>query len=309
MKFTLPTLLAIVALAGLLHQPQPVYGQNKEIVALQRDIYDLTRKIDELKGSQGEKTSQLETMLKQMMDANAALTAELKSVHTAVTKAQADQQSLVAGPLEKLKIIADDTSADVSGIAGGFGTMRTRQEKMEGVLNDLAVQMKLVLQQTEHAQPATPVSAVPSATDAVAVLFAQAESDKIAGKSSFALQSLGEISQKYPDSPYAPIAMFEIGSLYAENEQYGEALKAFDRVLEQYGDNPMRKNAVFRKAEQLASLGRKTDAVKEFNSFAKQYPGDDLAPEAIARSKELSAPAPATNTKAKPPARSKGRTK
>ncbi len=160
-----------------------------------------------------------------MMDANAALTAELKSVHTAVTKAQADQQSLVAGPLEKLKIIVDDTSADVSGIAGGFGTMRTRQEKMEGVLNDLAVQMKLVLQQTEHAQPATPVSAVPSSADAVALLFAAAESEKLAGNSSFALQSLGEISQKYPDSPYAPIAMFEIGSLYAENEQYGEALE------------------------------------------------------------------------------------
>jgi TolA-binding protein len=296
-------------LAGLLHQPSPVYGQSKEIGALQRDIYDVIRKLEELKGSQGEKSAQLETLLKQVMDANAALTAELKGIQDSTRKTQTDQQSLVISPLNALKVSVDDTSADVAGMQGVLGTMRTRQEKMEGVLNDLSAQMRIVLQQTEHTQPATPVSAAPSASDAVAILFAAAEADRLSGKGNFALQSLGEISQKYPDSPYAPMAMFEIGSLYAENEEYGEALKAFDRVLEQYGDNPMRKDAQFRKAEQLANLGRKADAVKEFNSFAKQYPGDDKAPEAISRAKELSAPAAPANTKAKQPARPKGRTK
>ena len=308
MKFTLPSLLAAAVLAGLLHQPQPVYGQSKEIVALQRDIYDLTRKIDELKGSQGEKSSQLETLLKQVMDANAALTAELKSLHTAVSKTQTDQQSLVVGTLEKLKLSSDDTTADVAGIQGTIGAMRTRQEKMEGVLNDLAVQMRLVIQQTEHAQPATPVSAAPSTADAAALLFADAQKEKLSGRSNFALQAFYDLSQKYPDSPFAPMAVFEMGSMYAANEEYGEALKSFDRVLEQFGDNPMRKDAQYYKAEQLAGLKKNAEAVKEFNSFAKQYPSDDKAPTALAKARELSAP-PANNTKAKQPARPKGRTK
>ncbi len=308
MKFTLPSLLAVAVLAALLHQPQPVYGQSKEIGALQRDIYDLTRKIDELKGSQGEKSAQMETLLQQVMEANKALTAELKSLQDSARKTQADQQSLVIMPLNALKVSADDTSADVAGMQGVLGTMRTRQEKMEGVLNDLAGQVKLIYQQNEHMQPAVPVSAAPSSADAAALLFASAEQDKLSGRSNFALQSFYDLSQKYPDSPLAPMAVFEMGTMYAANGEYGEAVKSFDRVLEQFGDNPMRKNAQYYKAEQLAGLKRNADAAKEFNSFAKQYPGDDLTPAAIARAKELSAPAP-SNTKAKQPAKAKGRTK
>jgi TolA-binding protein len=309
MKFTLPSLLALAVLAGLLYQPQPVYGQNKEIGALQRDIYDVIHKLDELKGSQGEKSAQMETLLKQVMEANAGLTAELKSLQDTVRKMQADQQSLVNGTLEKLKVNVDDTAGSVAGIQGDLGAMRKSQERVEGTLSDLSVAMKLLVKQTEQAPPpaATSATATPSAADAAALLFAAAQRDKLAGNGNFALQSFGDIAKTYPDSPYAPMAMYEIGTMYSDSGQYDEARKAFDRVLEQFGDNPMRKDAAYQKAEALASLGRRADAVKEFNSFAKQYPGDEKAADALSRARELSAPAPASNTKAKPPAKSKGK--
>ncbi|MEO5922620.1 MAG: tetratricopeptide repeat protein [Bryobacteraceae bacterium] len=307
MKFTLPSLLAVAVLAGLLHQPQPVYGQSKEIGALQRDIYDLSRKIDELKGGQAEKSAQMETLLKQVMDANAALTAELKSIQDATRKTQTDQQSLVISPLNKLSLSVDDTSASVAGIQGDLGALRKSQERLEGTLSDLSSAMKLVLKQTEQAQPQAPaVSAAPSPSDAAAMLFASGQTDRLAGKPNFALKTFGDLAQKYPDTPYAPMAMFEIGAIYTANGEYGEALKAFDRVIEQFSDNPMRKDAQFQKAEQLANLGRKNDAIKEFNAFAKQYPSDDKAADALSRVRELNAPA---NTKAKQPARPKAKSK
>ena len=83
------------------------------------------------------------------------------------------------------------------------------------------------------------------------------------------------------------MAMFEMGSLYVEAEQYEDALQAYDRVLEQFGDNPMRKQAQFLKAEQLANLGKRSEAAREFDVFAKAYPGEDQARTAIERATEL----------------------
>ncbi len=302
MKSTLPTLLAVAVLAGLLHNPEPAFGQSNELKAiqtLQRDFYDLVRKIDELKTGQGERAAQTETLIKQLMDANATLTAELKTLQESVRKNQTDQQTKVIEPMSAVKIGMEDVSRDVSVLQTGLNSMNTRQAKTETTLTDLKTAVSIILKQTENVPQATPVSAAPSAADAAALLFASAQRDKLAGKANFALQTFFDLSQKFPDSPEAPMAVYEMGSMYAANGEYEQALKAFDRVLEQFPDNPMRKDAQFHKAEQLASLGRRAEAVKEYNAFAKQYPGDDKAQEAIGRA---AAPAPA-----KPKVKGKGK--
>lgn len=299
MKSTLPSLLAVAVLAGLLHHPEPAYGQNKEIGALQRDIYDLARKIDELKTGQDGRAAQTETLIKQLMDANAALTTELKALQETVRKNQLDQQSKVIEPLSAVKIGMEDVSGGVAGLQASMTTMRTRQDQIDTTLKDLKAGVALVQKTVEQApQPTTPVSAAPSTADAAAILFATAQSEKLEGKLEFAIATFGQIPAKYPESPFAPKAWYEVGIIYAQNEQYSDALLAFDRVLEQFGDNPMRKDAQFRKAEQLASLGRRADAAKEFTAFAKQYPGDSKAAEAITRA-ATPAPAPAKTKQTK----------
>ena len=299
MKFTLPSLLAVAVLAGLLQQPQPAYGQSKEIGALQRDIYDLSRKLDELKGGQAEKSAQTETLLKQVMDANAKLTADLQALQDTARKNQTDQQTRVIEPLSAMKVGLEDVSSGVAGVQANLATLRSRQEKMEGMLTDLSAAMRIVMKQTEGGTQAAPVSVAPTASDAAALLFASGQRDKLAGKPNFALETFFNLSQQFPSSPEAPMAVFEMGTMYAANGEYEQALKAFDRVLEQFGDNPMRKDAQFYKAEQLASLNRRADAIKELNSFAKQYPGDDKAILAINRVKELNGPATPNTSKSK----------
>jgi TolA-binding protein len=159
----------------------------------------------------------------------------------------------VIEPLSAVKVGMEETSSTVSGVQATVNSIQTRQEKVETLLNDVKANLGLVLKQLEQASQTAPVSAVPSASDAAAILFASAQSDKLEGRLEFALTTFGDISTKYPESPLAPKAVFEIGSIYAQNEQYTDAVKAFDRVLEQFGDNPMRKDAQFRKAS-IASL-------------------------------------------------------
>jgi len=294
MRFTLPSLFALALLAGLLRQPQPLYGQNKEIRAVQLDIYDLSKKIDDLKGGQSEKIAQMEVQLKQLIDVNLALSAELKALRDDARKNQADQERRVFAPLDAMKNEVSEISRGFLGIDPRLETMRKQQEETRTAIDDISKVVRLILTQTEQAPSPAQLSAAPaSAEDTAALLFASAQTDRLTGNANFALQQFADISQKYPDSKYAPMAMFEVGSMYAANGEYDQALKAFDRVLEQFGENPMRKDAQFQKAEQLANLNRKADAVKEFNSFAKQYPSDDRKPLALSRAKELTAPAPA----------------
>lgn len=304
MKFTLPTLLAAAVLAGLLHSPEPAFGQNKEIGVLQRDVYDLGRKIDELKTGQGERAAQTETLMKQLMDANAALTAELKALQETVRKNQTEQQTRVIEPLAAVKLGMEDASRDVSVLGTTLTSMAKRQETLERLLTDLKAGFALLQKTVEQAPAPAAVSAAPSTADAAAILFATAQGEKLEGKLNFAIATFGEIPTKYPESPFAPKAWYEVGLIYAQNEQYTDALQAFDRVLEQFGDNPMRKDAQFRKAEQLASLNRRADAVKEYSAFVRQYPGDDKTPIASSRAKDLAAPAPAP-----PKQKAKGKSK
>jgi TolA-binding protein len=226
----------------------------------------------------------------------------LKALQETVRRSQTDQQTRVIEPLSAVKVGMDDVSSSIAGVQANVTSMRNQQEETRKLVDDIWSAVKIVLKQTEQAP--VPVSAAPSPADSAALMFAAAQRDKLTGKADFALQTLFDLSQKYPDSPEAPMAVYEMGELYAANGEYDQALKAFDRVLEQFGDNPMRKDAQFRKAEQLASLGRKADAVKEFNGFAKQFPGDDKAAEALSRVRTLNAPAPAP-AKARPKARAK----
>lgn len=299
MKFTLPSLLAVAVLTGLMYHPRPAYGQSKEIGALQRDIYDLSRKLDELKSGQGERSAQMETLLKQVMEANAKLAADTQALQETVRRNQTEQQTRVFEPMAAVKQGMEDVSGNVSAVQASLTTMRTRQEKMESMLSDLSAAVRLLATQTPAAAPQSSTSPTgPSSADAASLLFSAAQRDKLAGKLDFALSEFLDISQKYPESPEAPMAVFEMGSLYARNEQYEDAVKAYDRVLEQFGDNPMRKDAQFLKAEQLANMGRRAEAVREFNSFARQYPGDQNTARAIERVRELQTPAAAKGKQA-----------
>ncbi len=310
MKATLPSLFALAVLAaGLFYDPKPALAQSKEIVAingLQRDIADLIRKIDESKTSQDGKSAQLETLIKQLMEANASLTVQLKSLQDSAGKSQAEQERRAYAPIERMKADVGDLFQSFNSVDLRMETLTKQQDATKKQSDEIAYVVKEILKKVEQQPVAAPdpVSAAPSPADAAAILFASAQSERLEGKPDFALAAFGDIATKYPESPFAPKAVFEAGVLYAQNEQYGEALKAFDRVLEQFPDNPMRKEAQFKKAEQLANLNKRADAAREYTNFARQYPTDDKAATARDRAKVLTAPAPAP-AKTKPAAKGK----
>jgi TolA-binding protein len=299
MRNILPSVVALALLAGLMRTPAPAFADSKELVAIQqiqREFYDLNRKLDELKSGQTEGSGKVATLLEQMAATQQKLAGDVAALQDGMRRSQSEQQTKLIEPVSGMKLGIDDISGSVAGIQSSMTTLRTRQESVEKILNDLRGELGLIrskLEQPVAISAVAPITVAPPATDSAALLFAAAQRDRLAGKVDAANAQFFEISQKYPESPEAPMAVFEMGALYAENDEYEQALKAFDRVLEQFGDNPMRKNAHYMKAVQLERLGRKPDAAREYESFARAYPGDVNGPRAAAKVRELRTPEPA----------------
>lgn len=287
MKFTV-SILAAALLLSLFYTPENAFGQSKDkIVELQRELYDVNKSLTDLKDDQSSQSKEIQAQLKQILDANAKLAADVRDLQQKLS----DQQKRLIDPMAATRKAVDDLWGSVSAVESSVNSMRTKQDKMSDTLTNVSGQLGLMRDDMGKNAP-------PPGTTEATVAFAAAERDRVTGNLPFALSSFLDISQKYPTAPEAPMAVFEIGSIYAQNGQYKDAVEAFDRVLEQFGENPMRKQAQFQKAIQLANMGRNSDAAREFDLFARQYPGDENAPVALQRSKELRA-SPASKGKQK----------
>lgn len=312
MRYTVTTFAAL-AVAGLFFVPPQISGQSKELRQVQLDIYEVNKKLDDLTMGQNERLTQMESLVKQLMDTNAKLTDQIRMLQEKVNDTAAQQEKRVAAPLDQIKRSQDDLWQSVQGFNGSLDNIKSRQDKMDANLTNIAGTLGLMRDDLSKltAPPSAP-AAVPNqaasattSSDPATVAFATAEQDKVSGKLEIALDEFKSIAAAYPTSPLAPMSYYEIGMIYVGNNQPDQAIIAFDRVLEQFGDNAMRNPAQFAKAEQLAAMGKNAEAAREYNNYAKLYPSDPNAPVAKQRASEL-ASAPAAG-KAKPNAKGKGK--
>jgi tetratricopeptide (TPR) repeat protein len=306
MRFTMPILAAMLAAFLAFDAPRPLYAQSKEMQALttlQRDLYDVRDMVTKGKSGQDEKLAELQTQIKQLMDANSKISSDLRGVQDKVTTSQAEQAKNVAGPISDLKRAIDDLSGALTALGNNQNKMTKSAESMASTLSNIDAQMRLLQSTMENMKPQAPVVAAPSPDQAAQLAFAAAELERATGKPEFALKSLIDVASTYATSPYAPLSWFKVGQIYSENEQYPDALDAYDRVLERFGDNPVRGQAQLAKADTLAKMGRREDAIREYNAVIRTFSGA-LADDATAKIEALkpppAAPAPAKGKQKSP---------
>lgn len=120
----------------------------------------------------------------------------------------------------------------------------------------------------QEIQPATNVSAQPSATDT----YLQAFSAYTAKDYTTATQGFGTFIQRYPRNPYVPNAYFWNGeALLAQNnlEQAGEA---FTTVVKEYPEAHKAPDALVKLAQIYAQLGQPEQAQQLLNQLQLRYP-------------------------------------
>lgn len=275
--------LAMLAMAPILWSPSILHAQNKEIVALHRDLADVARKLDALEKDQGDRIAKMEDLLRQAVAATHALSMELKSMQQSLQqsmqKSLTEQQSRVADPLAAVKTGVDSVGQDVLALRSDLTLLKSQVTKVESALSDLQAAVRVL-----NAPPAAPP---PPAADSADLLFSSAERDFLGGRNDLALAEFRQYWEMYPDRPNAPRALLFIGQIYDRVKQYEDARKAFDTILERFPDSTTTAEAAFWKAEMLAKEGNRTAAITEYENFAKKYPGDINAQAAREKAQQL----------------------
>ena len=294
MKYSI-SVLAVVAMVGLLWAPVQVTAQNKDIVALQRDVGEVQRILVTLQKNQNDKMDELGALLKQATEATRAISTELHSLQQnlekSLQKSMSEQQRDVAEPMAAVRSSVDTLGQDMLVVRGDVGALKAQISNIEKHLEDLGRAVRVL-----NVAPAAPP---PSASDAANALFSSAEKDFLGGNNELALAEFKQFYELYPTSPNAPRALLSAGKIYDRVGQYKEAREAFDLILERFPDSTTTPEAYYWKAEMFAKEGQNSLAATEFENFAKKYPGDLQANAAMARAAALRAAKGAKATKGK----------
>ena len=280
-------------LTGLLH----AQSEKVMIQELQRDVAQLQNQLRQYKEAQDQKTAELESLLKQSLDANGRLSTTLGTLQQSLSAAMAEQQGKLVQPINAVGIKVDQMAQSFTALQTSMDETNRRLARQDEKINEILNNVK-----TLNAPPAAPPPsasgtgvATPGASADVA--FQNAYRDYLGGRSQLAMDEFVSFIQAFPTSENAPKAQYYMGVIFDRGEQYADSVKAYDAVMERYPENPATRDALYGKAVALMKLDRNTEAKKEFNAFLAKYPSDDKAAQAKQYLKELNAPArPAART-------------
>jgi TolA-binding protein len=277
-------------LTGLLQ----AQSEKVMIQELQRDVAQLQNNLRQYKEAQDQKSAELESLLKQSLDANAKLVANLGTLQQSLSAAVAEQNAKLAQPMNAMGIKVDQMSQSFGALQTTMDEMLRRMARNDEKLTEILSNVK-----TLNAPPAAPpptASGPGGGTASTAgasadVVYQNAYRDLFSGQNSLALDEFRSFIAQFPKSENAPKAQFYMGVIFDRGEQYEDSVKAYDAVLERYEENPTTRDALYGKAVALMKLDRNVEAKKEFNAFVAKYPTDDKAAQAKQYLKELSGPA------------------
>lgn len=248
--------------------PMILSGQKKEdFLAIQRDVAILQDQVRQLQKSQDDKLAALQSLVQQSADAANHLAAGLTALQRNVDTKLNDQQSKIAGPVATMGSKVDQMSDNFGAIATNVQELVRRMGAMDAKLTDISNAIRTL--QTPVAPP-TPVQVqVPAMLAETS--YSMAFRDYSTGKNELALQEFVDYVKNFHDTSDAPNAQYYIGYIYFNNEQWGDAAKAFDDVLTKFPENPKSADAMYYKAVSLQKNHEPTEAAKVYKDFIARY--------------------------------------
>jgi len=287
MKFS-RLLVSGFMLTGLLQ----AQSEKVMIQELQRDVAQLQNQLRQYKESQDQKNAELESLLKQSLEANAKLVANLGTLQQTLTASMAEQQNKLVQPINLVGNKVDQMSQSFGALQTSMDEMTRRLARNDEKLTEILSNVK-----TLNAAPVPPPTAqIPGGGSATAgasaeVAYQNAYRDFMSGLNQLAMDEFHAFIGQFPTSESAPKAQYYMGVIYDRGEQYEDSVKAYDAVLERYPENPATRDALYGKAVALMKLERNVEAKKEFNGFLAKYPTDDKASQVKQYLRELNGPA------------------
>jgi TolA-binding protein len=274
-----------LCLFGFLLIPSFVFGANKDIVELQRDLATLQDQVRTLQSSTDQKLAALTVLLQQTLEATNGGSRAVAVLDSRINDKLEKQAASVGQPIAVTSAKVDQMSNDFAGMRDALTDVVSRMGKLEQKLVELNNTVRTI--QTPPTAPPTGPAAATTTLQPPDTLYESALRDKMGGRPDVALKGFGDYVQAYGDTDKAPSAQFWIGQILLEQRDFPNAIKAFDQVLERWGHNPKTEEAMLKKGQALVLMDKRTDGATEFRQLLAKYPRSELAPKACSELKAL----------------------
>lgn len=112
-------------------------------------------------------------------------------------------------------------------------------------------------------------------------LWLMAESASGAGDADAAVQHYKLLVSEFPDSPYAPDALYRLGHQLQLRKSWTDASVFFLQLAERFPESDLAPRALFASASSLSSAGQGPQALRDWTEYLKRYPDAEGVPEAL----------------------------
>lgn len=269
-------------LAVALSVAPAVFGADKSILELQRDVAALQEQVRGLQKSLDDKLADLAQ--KQAEQARAAADQagkSLASIGDRLQKSlqdQQDQESKNAIALAGMGARLQGLATDVGTIKDALADLNTGVVKLATQIADLGNAVKTM--QTPVAPGSGQAVPSPNAPQISASdLIANAERDRSGGSLDLALDEYRDFLKWYPNDAQASEAQYRTGWIQYSLKHWDEAAASFDKVVQNYPESNRMAESLFYKGKSLVELGRWAEANDAFKLLRQRFPGSPLAKE------------------------------
>ena len=287
--FILVAAMAAGAFGGILLSPTTVSAAAKEII-------ELLSRTDEIKQTQRETTSSLDskfavlkTLIEQQADSNARLGTALASIQKSVQDLQANSGTQL-----------DSTSSQVAGIRDNLTEMQQRLSKQNTQLADIQSSMQGLdakvsglaqcatggtspnLNPTSGAVPAGSSAPPPSTSNGASpaappaqILYDSALQDILTKKYELAQSEFQDYLKYYPKTDYASNAVFYLGEIAYVQGRYPEALDHYSDVIANFPKSFKLGAARYKRGMTYLAMGKKPEGIADLRATIRLFPKTD----------------------------------
>jgi tol-pal system protein YbgF len=282
------TLLALMALAFLGAQVQPIFGVSKETVEILERLDALQTSVQNLQKTVDTQGAVLKTLLEQTAD-------NVNSMKSVVNDLRGPIQQNLASTGARF----DTMTTQIQALSDSLDETKARLSK----LSDQMAQMQRIME-TPPAQPnpaggtppgpgTPPTPPVPDADS----LYSQGLSSYNGGQWDLSIQAFQEYLKYYKDTDRASNAQFYIGECYWGQGDYNKAIEAYDLCSEKYPTGNKAAAAQLKKGFSLLALDQRAAGIRELKSVIQRFPDSHEAVLASQRLKKLGISVPVTTHK------------
>ncbi len=281
--------IAAVLLAGLAVlgvAARPAAAEDKGIIQLQQTVSLLLNQIADLQKSFNTQIGMMQGLVTENTDTVNKLSSQLGAIQNALNGAQ-----VIAAQRQS------DFSKQFQALSDTLAALQAHLQKMDATLQQVHQMQQTIPAPSmapagfgsgSEATPGSgntdsPAAMAGGGANAAAPTALQAYQGALSDFQNNKRAALGELAgfiRQYPNDPQIPDAMYYLGTMFMQRQQYSEAVDRFSQVIEQYPDNSKAPLAELNKGICLAKQGERTAAISELRALTKNYPGTEAARQA-----------------------------